>query len=70
MTVDSDIRFEEKSTRNDSSFARAFLWSKRRESNPRESAWEADAIPLGDSCIAYLLYNISLEKAIKNERKK
>lgn len=26
-----------------------FFWSGRRESNPRESAWEADAIPLGDS---------------------
>ena len=26
-------------------------WSERRESNPRESAWEADAIPLGDSRI-------------------
>ena len=26
-----------------------FAWSERRESNPRESAWEADAIPLGDS---------------------
>ena len=26
-----------------------FFWSERRESNPRESAWEADAIPLGDS---------------------
>ena len=25
------------------------FWSERRESNPRESAWEADAIPLGDS---------------------
>lgn len=28
-----------------------FLWSRKRESNPPESAWEADAIPLGDSCI-------------------
>ena len=26
-----------------------FSWSARRESNPPESAWEADAIPLGDS---------------------
>ena len=25
-------------------------WSRRRESNPPESAWEADAIPLGDAC--------------------
>ena len=28
-----------------------FLWSRKRESNPPGSAWEADAIPLGDSCI-------------------
>ena len=28
-----------------------FLWSRRRESNPREPAWEAGAIPLGDSRI-------------------
>ena len=28
-----------------------FYWSRKRESNPPGSAWEADAIPLGDSCI-------------------
>ena len=28
-----------------------FIWSRKRESNPPGSAWEADAIPLGDSCI-------------------
>ena len=28
----------------------ADFWSRRRESNPREPAWEAGAIPLGDSC--------------------
>ena len=28
-----------------------FFWSRKRESNPPGSAWEADAIPLGDSCI-------------------
>ncbi len=27
-------------------------WSRKRESNPPEPAWEAGAIPLGDSCIA------------------
>ena len=26
-------------------------WSRRRESNPPKSAWEADAIPIGDACI-------------------
>ena len=33
-------------------------WSKRRESNPREPAWEAGAIPLGDSCIGIQAYII------------
>ena len=39
-------------------FAKAkasFPWSKRRESNPREPAWEAGAIPLGDSCIVIII---------------
>ena len=27
-----------------------FFWSRRRESDPPKSAWEADAIPLGDAC--------------------
>ena len=29
----------------------AHKWSARRESNPPEAAWEAAAIPLGDSRI-------------------
>lgn len=33
-----------------------FLWSRRRESNPREPAWEAGAIPLGDSCAKFYPY--------------
>ena len=28
----------------------ALFWSRRRESNPPKSAWEADAIPIGDAC--------------------
>ena len=28
---------------------RILLWSGRRDSNPRISAWKADALPLGDS---------------------
>ena len=28
-----------------------FLWSGQRDSNPRMSAWEADALPLGDARI-------------------
>ena len=44
------------------------FWSERRESNPRESAWEADAIPLGDSrkfsFVQYLLYYIRADFAI------
>ena len=31
------------------------FWSRKRESNPPESAWEADAIPLGDSCNVSLI---------------
>ena len=27
------------------------MWSRRRESNPPGAAWEAAAIPLGDTCI-------------------
>ncbi len=30
---------------------RQLFWSRKRESNPPKSAWEADAIPIGDSCI-------------------
>lgn len=26
-----------------------FFWSGQRDSNPRVSAWEADALPLGDA---------------------
>ena len=29
---------------------RFFFWSRRRESNSPEAAWEAAAIPLGDAC--------------------
>ena len=29
----------------------ALFWSRKRESNPPGSAWEADAIPLGDTCV-------------------
>ena len=39
-------------------FAKAkasFPWSKRRESNPREPAWEAGAIPIGDSCVVIII---------------
>ncbi len=27
------------------------FWSRRRESDPPKSAWEADAIPIGDACV-------------------
>ena len=39
-------------------------WSRRRESNPPKSAWEADAIPIGDACIfnCILLYHIYSKK--------
>ena len=39
-------------------------WSRRRESNPPKSAWEADAIPIGDACIffTYLLYHNNKKK--------
>ena len=42
-------------------------WSRRRESNPPKSAWEADAIPIGDTCIftAKLIYhNLQKKKSI------
>ncbi len=31
-------------------FLRVSWWSRRRESDPPKSAWEADAIPIGDAC--------------------
>ena len=30
---------------------RHLFWSRKRESNPPKSAWEADAIPIGDTCV-------------------
>ena len=35
-------------------------WSRKRESNPPEPAWEAGAIPLGDSCIVCIIANFPL----------
>lgn len=40
------------------------LWSGRRESNSQESAWEADAIPLGDSRIQIVLSIIAKRRAL------
>ena len=42
--------------------ARCSCWSGQRDSNPRVSAWEADALPLGD---ARLSLTSSLTPAIK-----
>ena len=35
----------------------ASIWSGKRESNPQPSAWEATALPLSHSRIAYKLYH-------------
>ena len=43
------------------------VWSRKRESNPPESAWEADAIPLGDSC--KLIHEFFKFTAIANEQR-
>ena len=45
------------------------FWSERRESNPRESAWEADAIPLGDSRIspATVIYYSAFPKNMQSK---
>ena len=39
-------------------------WSRKRESNPPESAWEADAIPLGDSCKHEIFLNVLRNKTM------
>lgn len=51
------------STMKSFDFSADKFWSGRRESNPRKSAWEADAIPLGDSRI-YI--DFSLKIAVSN----
>ena len=37
----------------------SFFWSRRRESDPPKSAWEADAIPLGDACMNTIIIGLS-----------
>ena len=43
------------SMKNDAVKRRESSWSGQRDSNPRMSAWEADALPLGDARVWYAL---------------
>lgn len=44
-------------------------WSRKRESNPPESAWEADAIPLGDSCKVIVIIPDKTPSVKHNDKK-
>ena len=46
---------------------RRHVWSGRRDSNPRHSAWEADALPLNYSRTASILYHAYLSMATKKQ---
>ena len=40
---------KEKQAKHSKLLTCCFAWSGQRDSNPRVSAWEADALPLGDA---------------------
>ena len=53
-----EIRYISKK-KNAPPWVRLSFWSRRRESNSPGTAWEAAAIPLGDTCIVPILYLFS-----------